>query len=175
MKASMTPLSARQRENAPVFESALPVPAGATYTVLRTFRDVYDADPMLRVSIVKQGIAPIFLDRLASRMSLPKERLLKDLGISPATVSRKARSDKRLSTEDSERALGLARLVGQVEAMVQRSGEPEGFDAATWVADWIEQPLPALEGMKPAQIMDTAEGQAIIANLLARMQSGAYA
>jgi uncharacterized protein (DUF2384 family) len=35
--------------------------------------------------------------------------------------------------------------------------------------------MPALQGRRPAEFMDTAEGQAIVANLLQRAQSGAYA
>ena len=36
-------------------------------------------------------------------------------------------------------------------------------------------PSPALGGDKPADYMDTIEGQRIVSNLLAMMQSGAYA
>ncbi len=35
--------------------------------------------------------------------------------------------------------------------------------------------MAALGGKRPADLMDTAEGQAIVSNLVARMQSGAYA
>ncbi|MEO8652765.1 MAG: MbcA/ParS/Xre antitoxin family protein [Ramlibacter sp.] len=76
---------------------------------------------------------------------------------------------------DSERAAAVARLVAQVEAMVKESGDPTGFDAAKWFAAWLEQPLPAFGGKTPASYMDTAEGQAIVSNILARMQSGAFA
>jgi len=71
--------------------------------------------------------------------------------------------------------LGMGRLVGQVQRMVEESGRPEGFDAAAWVARWMERPVPALAGRRPAELMDTAEGQALVANVLARAQSGAYA
>ena len=79
------------------------------------------------------------------------------------------------SDDDSERALGIARLVGLVEGMVKESGDPTGFDAAQWVAQWLEEPMAALGGKRPADLMDTAEGQAIVSNLISRMQSGAYA
>lgn len=35
--------------------------------------------------------------------------------------------------------------------------------------------MPDLAGARHASLMDTAEGQQIVANLLARLQSGAYA
>jgi uncharacterized protein (DUF2384 family) len=76
--------------------------------------------------------------------------------------------------DNRSRLLGIARLVGQVHQMVVESGDPEGFDAAAWVAQWLETPLPALDGEKPATFMDTADGQALVATLVARMQTGAY-
>ena len=140
-----------------------------------SFVDVFRAEPLARVQIIKAGLPAIFLDQLSREMNMPKERLLPALGIAQATVSRKVRESKPLSSDDSERALGMARLVGQVEAMVQESGDPENFKAAEWVAQWLEEPLAALGGQRPADLMDTAEGQAIVSNVLARMQSGAYA
>lgn len=68
----------------------------------------------------------------------------------------------------------MVRWVGQVQAMVEESGIPEGFDAAAWLATWLEQPLPALDAKRPAELMDTAEGQSIVAQILSRAQSGAY-
>jgi uncharacterized protein (DUF2384 family) len=73
------------------------------------------------------------------------------------------------SADDSTR-----RLVGQVQQMVAESGDLEGFDAATWVAQWLERPLPALGDKKPSDLMDTADGQALVSKLVARMQTGAY-
>ena len=142
---------------------------------LVTFRDVYRADPLLRLSIIREGIETSYLDALASRLNMAKETLLPSLGIAPATVRRKASKAERLSSVDSERTLGLARLIGQVEDMVKASGEPEDFDAARWLAIWLEKPVAALGGQRPGELLDTSEGQSIVSNLLARMQSGAYA
>ena len=58
--------------------------------------------------------------------------------------------------------------------MIEESGNPEGFNAAEWVARWMDRPLPALDGQRPAELMDTSDGQALVSNIVARMQSGAY-
>lgn len=142
---------------------------------IHSFLDVYRAEPLTRVRIIKGGVAARDVDRMAREMGMPKERLLPALGLSPATVNRRARESKKLSTEDSERVVGMARLVGQVQAMVNESGDPTGFNAAEWVARWLEEPLAALGGQRPVELMDTTEGQTIVSNLLARVQSGAYA
>jgi uncharacterized protein (DUF2384 family) len=89
-------------------------------------------------------------------------------------VARKAREDKLLSIDQGARVLGIAALIAQVQAMIEESGNPEGFDAAMWVARWLDKPLPALGGQSPAELMDTPDGRALVSNIVARMQSGAY-
>lgn len=69
---------------------------------------------------------------------------------------------------------GIASLIDQVQAMVEASGNPVGFDAEKWLAEWLQQPQPALGDRPPAALMGTAEGQEKVANILARMQSGAF-
>lgn len=138
------------------------------------FLQAFHADAMERVRIVKRGVSSAAVDLLARRMAIPKEKLLGTLGLARATVDRKARENKPLSTDESSKVLGMVRLVGQVQAMVAESGEPKGFNAAQWLARWLERPLPALGGQRPAELMDTPEGQGLVSQLLARMQSGAY-
>lgn len=74
-----------------------------------------------------------------------------------------------------DQAAFLAKLIDQVQTMVTESGTPDGFNTAEWVARWLEHPLPALGGQRPAELMETLDGQALISSLVARFQSGAYA
>ena len=140
------------------------------------FIDVYAAEPMTRIDIIKRGLPTKAVNDLVVWMKYPTEWLLPTLGIAPATLNRKTRKAERLSSEDSARVLGLARLVGQVQTMVLASGAaPEDFNAAEWVAQWLQRPLPALGGRQPGELMDTTEGQNFVSDLLAQAQSGAYA
>ena len=66
------------------------------------------------------------------------------------------------------------RLLEQVQTMVRQSGEPIGFDAAAWLSRWLSEPLPALGGTRPVDLLISAEGEARVSDILARMQSGAY-
>lgn len=70
----------------------------------------------------------------------------------------------------AERSLVVPALVTQVQTMVERSGNPEGFDASAW----LNQANPALAGKRPAEYLDTNEGVQIVQRLLAQMESGAY-
>jgi len=142
--------------------------------MLLDFLALYRADAMARIRIIKQGMPARSVKVIAGRMSISKARLMTTLGLARATVDRKARTNMPLSTDDSARVLGMARLVGQVQEMVAESGEPDGFAAAPWVARWLQCSLPALDGRCPSVFMDPDDGQSLVSNIVARMQRGAY-
>ena len=142
---------------------------------LTHFAEVYSVEPSVRILTIKHGVKADAFNRIARSMDRSKEQLGKTLGLSVTTVDRKAKAGEALSPEQSERLVGIARLIGQVQTMVEQSGEPEGFDAARWLGRWLDEPLPALGGESPGDLMDTAEGRGLVSNLLAMAQSGAYA
>lgn len=123
-----------------------------------------------RITWVKTGIPALDAKHLLAALAIPAPAL--DLSVS--TLNRRAKASGFLQTDEGERVLGLARLVGQVQAMVEESGDPEGFDAEEWTSRWLNEPVPALGGVKPVDLLDTMEGQTLVANALARLQSGAY-
>ncbi|ELX09266.1 hypothetical protein Jab_2c13290 [Janthinobacterium sp. HH01] len=135
----------------------------------------YRDDPQTRIATIRSGIPASIVGELSSTMGMSKELLLGSLGLSRATISRKEKDETALSKDESERVLGIATLIGKVQAMVEESGDPTGFNAAHWVADWLAKPLPALGGATPASYMDTFEGQKLVTELLSMSQSGAYA
>lgn len=138
------------------------------------FGTLHDTDVLRSVAWVKRGLPASLPGDVATRMGLSKERLYTMLGLARATVERRVREGRPLSPDEGSRVLGLARLVGQVQRMVEQSGRPEGFDAAEWTARWLDRCIPALGGMRPAELMDTAEGQGLVSTLLARAQAGSY-
>jgi putative toxin-antitoxin system antitoxin component (TIGR02293 family) len=136
---------------------------------------LFTLGPVERIDAVKQGVPASVLVTLADDMQVTREQLYEWAGIPRATANRKIRLAGLLSQDESERALGLARLIGQVEQIVAESGTATGFDAAQWTASWLAQPAPALGGVCPGGFMDTADGRALVSALIAQMQSGAYA
>lgn len=141
----------------------------------RTLGSLYDIAPIGRVDLVRQGVPPEALGLLAADMGITKEQLYATLGVPRATMERKLRERRRLNQDESERVVGIARLVGQVDHMVRESGEAPGFNASRWVAAWLGRPLSALGGARPGALMDTAEGREIVSSLIGQMQSGTYA
>lgn len=133
------------------------------------------SDVFERIELVKTGVPANVLPVIAEDMAIPRDRLYATIGLVRATVNRKLREQKVLNRNESERVLGIARLINQVETMVRESGDPEGFDAPKWVARWLERPHPALGGHRPAELMVTAEGRSHVSDLVSQMESAAYA
>jgi putative toxin-antitoxin system antitoxin component (TIGR02293 family) len=150
--------------------------AGRKKTALRAgrFGDVYRAAPLERVKLIKAGVAPATVGDIAEAMGAPQEAVIRNLGIPKSTWARKRSQQAPLEQNASEKVIGLATLIGQVETLAEEQGAPAGFDAAKWFRDWMRQPVPALGGRKPVELLDTKEGQQIVSGLLDAIRAGAY-
>lgn len=140
-----------------------------------SYLGIYRASPLERITMIKGGLRATDAKRIIAELAIGQGAVLKALNLSPATVNKKANQNQTLSPGESERVIGIARLVGQLEAMIQESGVSDGFDAAVWMSQWLKEPLPALGGVRPLDLMDTMEGQSIVSKALAQVQGGAYA
>ncbi len=158
--------------------------SGDQATALSTIA-VYRATPLERIDMIRRGVLASDAKRMLAELAMGQGAVFKALNLPTATVNRKAKDGETLSPEESERIVGFARLVGQLEAMIQDSGHqdlgcqdpghPARFDARAWMARWLTEPLPAFGGTRPADLMDTMEGQGLVSAALARIESGAYA
>jgi putative toxin-antitoxin system antitoxin component (TIGR02293 family) len=140
-------------------------------SALGDYSGLHRSAALERINMVRAGIAALDAKHLLAALAIPAPAL--DLSVS--TLNRRAKASGVLQTDEGERILGLARLVGQVQTMVEESGDPVGFDAEEWTSQWLMEPVPALGGVKPIDLLDTMEGQTLVADALARLQSGAYA
>lgn len=137
----------------------------------------YLLSPVERAQRVKQGVPARELVTVSQAMGLPREQLMRALGLARSTVERKIAQRGTLSQPEGERLIGLERLIGQVDAMVRDSAADDAadFDAARWFARWMVEPVAALGGMAPQDLLDTADGREAVSTLLLQIQSGAYA
>ncbi|MFM0428284.1 MbcA/ParS/Xre antitoxin family protein [Paraburkholderia aspalathi] len=76
--------------------------------------------------------------------------------------------------DDDESAATIATLLAQVQSIAEQSGNPDGFDASSWLNRWLHTPTPALGSRPPIELLGTPEGVALVSSTIARMQSGAY-
>ncbi|MEA3045968.1 MAG: hypothetical protein QOJ53_300 [Sphingomonadales bacterium] len=139
------------------------------------YAEIYRASPADRIRLIKAGVPARKAKRMISDLHFDQGVLMVALNLKTATVNRKAARDESLSPEEGERVIGIAKLVGQLEAIVEESGDPNGFDAPRWLSQWLREPLPALAGTRPVDLLDTMEGQSLVSQALGQIQSGAYA
>lgn len=176
-KAKPTPLTEAQRARN-VELKAMNQSGSRTHPFIKgalsSYTTAFGATPLERIDMIRRGIPAADAKRLFADL-MGQTAALKALRLPAATVNKKAKQGATLSPEESERVIGFAKLLGQVESMVDESGDPTGFDAAAWLTRWLTDPLPAFGGLRPADFVDTMEGQAMVSAMLARMQSGAYA
>lgn len=135
---------------------------------------IYHASAQDRLRIIRGGIKASLAKQIVDDLDMPVALTCEALHIPTSTISRKSKTDAFLRSDESERILGVARLVGQMESMAQGMEEVEGFDARAWTSRWLREPVPALGGATPLDYMGTMEGQALVSDILARSQSGAY-
>lgn len=140
-----------------------------------SFANIYRVEPIDRIKLIRAGVPARYVNVISDSMGITKDALFKFLNLPKSTMDKKSVANQMLPIEQGERLLGMAKLVGQVEAIVTESGNPDGFNAARWVADWLEKPSPALGGVKPSAYLDTVSGQEMISDLLSKIQTGAYA
>lgn len=137
--------------------------------------ELFRASPTDRIRLIKGGVPATKAKRMISDLHLDQRIMLSALNLSTATINRKASRDEALSLDEGERVIGVARLIGQLQDMVEESGDPDGFNAPEWLAAWLREPLPALGQARPIDLLDTMEGQRMVSTALAQIQSGAYA
>lgn len=139
------------------------------------YLNIYRSSPQARIEMIRSGVKAGDAKQMIGDLHFDQQALLRALNLKTATVNRKAARNEALSREESERVLGIASLVGQLQAIVEESGDPTGFDATRWLSQWLREPLAALGGEKPLSLLDTMEGQSLVADTLAKVQSGAFA
>jgi len=134
------------------------------------------ATSMELVEAERAGVTVTFLKDLSKRLGVPVVQLYRIIGLPKATAERKAAAGESIAGSPGLAALGLARLLGIAQDIVERSTAEEaaGFDAGHWLGRWIERPQRALGGLRPADFVDTPTGVHIVARLLGAIQSGAY-
>ena len=134
------------------------------------------ATPLQRMETERNGVAGRFLKDLSRRMDLPAARVFVMLGVPKATAEKKAAAGETVSGSGGQAAIGLARLLGIAQGIVDRStaAEARSFDSAKWLGRWLERPQPSLGGRKPGDLLDTPTGIEIVARLLGAIESGAY-
>ena len=122
----------------------------------------FDTD--LRV-MTREGLPVKALPALAREMSIELKALAKVVGISDRTLSRRLASGSRLSVEESDRTMRVARVFAQAK---------DTFGTKEKASHWLQSPNRALRGAVPLELLDTDAGAQSVHTILLRIDYGVY-
>lgn len=144
--------------------------------VVEFIEKIRAATPMQLVDVERKGVGGRLLKDIALQMKIPAGRFFDIIGVPKATAEKKASSNEVIAGAGGQAALGMVRLLGIAQSIVDKStaAEAADFDAAKWLGQWIERPQPALGGKKPAEFLDTPTGIEVVSRVLGAIESGVY-
>ena len=122
----------------------------------------FDADLHL---MTREGLPVKALPALAGEMSIELKALAKVVGISERTLSRRMASDSRLTAEESDRTMRVARVFAKTK---------DTFGTAEKASRWLQSPNRALGGDVPLELLDTDAGAQSVQTILLRIDYGVY-
>jgi len=128
--------------------------------VLRERQATYEAI----IDKARAGLPYATLEAIATRFEIPQELLVRVLHLPPRTLARRKKS-RRLSADESDRLLRLARVVAQAEDVL---GSRERAGA------WLRGTVRALGGVRPLDLLDTDLGAQQVERVLGRIEHGVY-
>lgn len=139
-------------------------------------RRISRATPMELVEVERHGVKGRFVKDFSKRIGVSALRFYEIIGVPKATVEKRSAEDTEITGAGGQAAVGMAKLLAKAQEIVDNStaAESKDFDAARWLGQWIERPQPALGGRKPAELIGTPTGVAMVSRLLGAVESGAY-
>jgi putative toxin-antitoxin system antitoxin component (TIGR02293 family) len=120
--------------------------------------------PMARaVKAIRAGLPARAFVGVAEALHLSVDELAVKLGVSPRTVRDQRKKLTRLSSENSEKLVRMARIQQQARKI---------FSTDEAVSGWLTSPAPALAGAKPIDLLDTDLGSREIESTLSGIAYG---
>jgi hypothetical protein len=142
------------------------------------FRELYQTTAVDRIDLIRSGVSAADFKTFVSGLDVQQEKVFTMLDIATATVNRKASRNESLSREDSEKVVGMAKLIGQVEddaRRIRRSGPHEGLRRRPLAHPLDGRTHPRARRRISRRLHGHDRGPGDDLRLLATMQTGAYA
>ncbi len=114
---------------------------------------------------VRFGLPASTVERLAGSLSLHRAQVAERLNIPSRTLSRRLKMKSRLTHDESDRAMRMARVVALAKEVL-------GSDEKA--SHWMSNPNRALGGKKPFDQLDTEPGVRSVEEVLNRIAYGMY-
>ena len=117
------------------------------------------------VELTRAGLPVAILGAIAHTLAIHRVSVAKLLGISERTLSRRLTINARLTAEESDRMVRLARVLALAKETLG------GMDHA---GRWLQTPNRALQGERPFDRLDTDAGVRSVEQVLGRIAYGVY-
>lgn len=140
--------------------AAIATVLGGRKTLKRTIKTEND----LHV-VTRDGLPVETLSQLAEKLAIDRKTLAKVVGISDRTLSRRIAAGAKLTLEEGDRTMRLARVFAQAEDTL---GSPEK------ASRWLQRPNLALGNARPLDLLDTDTGRFEVETILGRIEWGLY-
>jgi putative toxin-antitoxin system antitoxin component (TIGR02293 family) len=130
----------------------------------KTLRRKVTSDEQLRM-LTREGLPANALPTLAEKLAVEKRALAKVVGISERTLSRRLANHSRLSAEESDRMVRVARVMAHAI---------DTFGSETKASSWLRTPNLVLADQAPLDLLDTDAGVRQVETVLGRIEYGVY-
>lgn len=118
---------------------------------------------MEMVNLVHNRLPLSVIDRLLAE-GVTKQEI--DLVAPPRTLAHRRANAERLTVEESDRAVRLARVVAQTESV---------FGSKDKAMAWLRQPMKRFEGRTPIEMLVTDVGSRLVEEALVQIDEGFFA
>jgi putative toxin-antitoxin system antitoxin component (TIGR02293 family) len=123
-----------------------------------------DSDSELTL-LIREGLPVGTLTLLAQELDVERKTVANVIGISDRTLSRRIAKDERLSAQESDRMVRLARVFALAT---------DTLGTAQKASLWLQTPNNVLEGQTPFSLLDTDAGVRSVETVLGRIAWGVY-
>ena|SRR5580698_1872049 len=130
----------------------------------RMLKRQVDSDSELTL-LTREGLPVGTLTLLAQELDVERKTVAHVIGISDRTLSRRIAKDERLSAQESDRMVRLARVFALAT---------DTLGTAQKASLWLQTPNNVLEGQTPFSLLDTDAGVRSVETVLGRIAWGVY-
>ena len=130
----------------------------------RMLKRQVDSDSELTL-LTREGVPVGTLTLLAQELDVERKTVANVIGISDRTLSRRIAKDERLSAQESDRMVRLARVFALAT---------DTLGTAQKASLWLQSPNNVLEGQTPFSLLDTDAGVRSVETVLGRIAWGVY-
>jgi putative toxin-antitoxin system antitoxin component (TIGR02293 family) len=117
-----------------------------------------------QVETIRKGLPAAIFDQIAAAFGLGKESLARKLNINAQTLRK--RKSRILSPDEAEKSLRATRVFLAASVVLGSQDEAR---------QWMGEPVIALGGKRPVDLLDTDVGSQEVVNLLNCIKWGVYA